>query len=78
MSDRFPDDHFVEILRGMKKPPARQVRRFMVARCRWLQEKCHQNMLKGLPTDMMLGELSSVVVLMEMFEAQERARTVAP
>lgn len=63
---RFPDDHFIPALRGMKRPPARKVRGTFARRAAYLERKCEERAAQGQDVGIFLAELAAIAIAVEL------------
>jgi hypothetical protein len=69
---RYPDDHHVEVLRGLAVPDAPRVRKAIAKRCAWLIKKIETRARTGEPISYLVDELRALVEVIGIAEASWR------
>jgi hypothetical protein len=66
MSERFPDDHPCEALRGLRKPALSQALRAMAQRAAWIEQKLAATAWKQHNPNFLVRELAAIALFVEL------------
>lgn len=68
---KFASDHYIELLRGYRRPSPHYMRKVLAVRAAWLTRKIETRILGREPYDLYLDELAVIAAVTELIPTKD-------